>query len=109
MINDLRKLAKKAFDLGWTEHSNTLISRQLVQHASTLPSGQTRTRLIKLAVYVNTHPELCYDDFKKWADDQWYPDYDLLQACIDAVKHLPRVMKFFVRYSEKNHDMENIQ
>lgn len=101
-------MSKKAFDLGWIEHSNTLISRLMVAHASTLTAGQTRTRLIKLAVYINAHPELCYADFKKWADDQWYPDYELLTECLRAVKVHPMAHKLFVRYSEKNHDMEKV-
>lgn len=102
-VQRIRTMSKRAFDKGLTSHSNTLIGRLLLANAKKLPKGQTKDRQTLFANYVLAHPELCYADFKKWCDDQWYPDYELLQANLDAVRPFKATFNRFVRGSAVNH------
>lgn len=94
------KAAKKAFDLGWIEHSNTLIAKELTRHAKTLPLGQTKDRLVEIATFVDSHPEMCYPDIHDYFNNVkgWYPDPQLMQEVLNAVKG----HKMVARFTRKN-------
>jgi hypothetical protein len=78
--------AKRAFDIGWEEHSNKLVALRLIAHAKQLPVGRTKTRLNELGVFVAAHPEMCYPDLRDYFNNVkgWYPDEDLRQEIINS-------------------------
>lgn len=96
-----RKLAKRAFNLGWTEHSNSLIAAKLVQHANTLPTGRTKTRMKAMALFIAAHDEMCYQDFIDYFDNVlgWYPDPDLHQEIKNCFADT-MVVKLYMKFNK---------
>ncbi len=96
------KYAKKAFDLGWTAHSNKLIVEKLTNHAATLPKGRTKTRMDEIATFILAHDEMCYEDFVDYFDNVkgWYPDPELYAELKKAVIDNPTILKLYNRVNK---------
>lgn len=93
-------VGKRAFDLVWTEHSNNLMGARMIAHAKTLPTGQTKTRLNAVGLFVIAHPEMCYQDFIDYFNDVkgWYPDPDLMTEILNCFTDSPFVKKMAVKF-----------
>lgn len=92
----LTKYAKKAFDLGWTAHSNKLLCAILKNHATKITNPVTAQRMADAADFIVLHPEWCYEDifaFFNIPEVGWYPDNDLAREIIKAFANIPFAKK----------------
>lgn len=101
----LMRTAKRAYDLGWTEHSNKLVAAKLLAHAKTLPAGRTKLRLTEMATFAVAHDEMCWGDFVEYFNNVkgWYPDPDLRDEIVNSFSDHPMLRKFLKKYLEMHY------
>lgn len=89
----IRKLSKKAWDLGWLEHSNKLMGNHVVKEAKKLPAGLLKDRMTEMGKFMVLHDEMCWPDFIDYFNEAvpnpdgtsgWYPYPEGMRWILDT-------------------------
>lgn len=57
-----RRIQKKAWNLGWLEHSNTLVGNKIIAKANLESEGLLKERMLAMGKYIAESDGLCWDD-----------------------------------------------